>query len=116
MSLCQREQSARKRLEPKRIGIRQGESQGEGQRIGANRGQIRQIDRQRLVPQRLWIGVGQEVPAFNQHVGGDGDLLSGGRRWQQRAVVPHAEIGPRDGAGEIAGDQVEFAEWGWHDG
>ena len=57
--------------------------------------------------QAAWIDGRQEMPAFDQHVAGDGQLHAG-RGMQQRAVVANAQHVARDGALEVAVDQVEF--------
>ena len=88
---------------------RQRQRQREGHRLRAAGGQIAQVDGQRLVAQPLGSHRRQEVPAFDQHVAGDGPLHAGGGL-QQRAVVAHAQHRLRRGAGEVLLDQVEFAK------
>jgi len=54
---------------------------------------VGQVDRQRLVPQRFGIDIGEEVATADEHVDGGHDLRARGGH-EQRGVVPHAE---RDG-------------------
>ncbi|OIQ85252.1 hypothetical protein GALL_329270 [mine drainage metagenome] len=109
----QGEQSGAEAGEPDGVGGRKGQCQRERQRLRPHGGEVRQIHRQRLVAKLERIGSRQEMPALEQHVGRDGQLPAG-RDVQQGAVIPHAEHSAARGAGEIAGDEIEFAEGGSH--
>ena len=93
VGIGQREQALRQRGQPgfilRALG-RQRQGQGEGQRLGAHGGQVAQVDGQRLVAERGRVDVGEEVAAFDQQVGADGELHAG-RGLQQGAVVTDAK-------------------------
>ena len=93
MRIGQREHALRQRGQPgfvlRALG-RQRQGQGEGQRLGAHGGQVAQVDGQRLVAERGRVDVGEEVAAFDQQVGADGELHAG-RGLQQGAVVTDAK-------------------------
>ncbi len=91
----EREQAVAERGEPAFVGARQGERERERVRRGAHRGEVRQIDGERLVAERVRIDVGEEVAAFDQHVRRYRELLAG-RRDDQRAIVADAERRARD--------------------
>jgi hypothetical protein len=86
----EREEAVAKCFEPRFIGARQRERERECVRLRAHRGEVRQIHRERLVAERVWIDIGEEVAAFDQHVRRNGELMAGGRR-DERAVVADAE-------------------------
>ena len=65
----QREQPARKTVEPGRVGGGQGQRQGKTEGYGAHRRQVGQVHRQRLVPQQERVGAGKEMAVLDQHVG-----------------------------------------------
>ncbi len=97
--------------QPRLVQARQRQPQHATDGPRAHGGQVRQVHRQGLVPQRLRIDIGKEMPAFQQQIGAGGHLFSGRHR-KQRAVIPHAQQARRRGAREIARDQIEF---GRHD-
>jgi hypothetical protein len=105
----QPEQAPREALQEGFFRPRQGQRQRESERLRAARGQIAQIDCQRLVPEPFGRDGGQEVAALDQHVGRDRELHAGRRR-EQRAIVADAQRRTARLAREVAGDQVEFAE------
>ncbi len=78
------------RLEPRLVGTRQGQRQREGARLGAHRGEIRQVHGQGLVAECVGRDIGEKMTAFHQHVGGDGELLAAAGT-EQRAVIADAE-------------------------
>jgi hypothetical protein len=87
-----------------------GQRQREADRARAHRGQVRQVHGQALWPSMRRIGAGEEMAAFDQHVGRDRHLHAGRRR-QQRAIVADAEHGAAGtGALEVLFDEVEFGE------
>ena len=100
----------RKAFEKGLVDARHRQRQREGQRLGAAGRQIRQVHRQRLVAKPLRRDRRQEMPPFDQHVARDGQLLPGGQRREQRAIVADAERRAPRGPREVARDQVEFAE------
>ena len=92
-----------------RLGRRQGQGIGGGRR--PHGGQIGQIDAQRLDRQAFRVGIGQEMLACDQGVGGHDQLAAGGRRQQSGVVLEVERFGPAPGQGpEIGGDQIEFAQ------
>jgi hypothetical protein len=70
----QRQHAAGQRRQEGLVGARQRQRQREGQRFGAAGGEVAQVDGQRLVAQPFGRHGGQEVPAFDQHVAGNGQL------------------------------------------
>ena len=105
----EREQAARETAEQLLVDARQGQRQRERHRTRSARGQIAEVDGQRLVAQPLWRHGGQKVTAFDQHVARHRQLHAG-RGGEQRAVVAHTQRGACHGAGEVFRDQIEFAE------
>ena len=88
---------------------RQRERERRPARRRAHRGEVGKVDRERLVAERLGVGAGQEMPAFDQHVGGDRQLQAGVGP-QQRAIVadPHQRV--PGGPIEEAADDFEFVQ------
>jgi len=106
----QREQAGGKCREPLAIRVGQRQRQREGHRPGAHRRQIRQIDRQAFMTERMRFGTRKKVPSFDQHVRRD-RRLHARRGGDQRAVVADAQHGPAGfGALKIVFDQVEFGK------
>ena len=103
----QRQQALREGLQPGRVGLRQRQRQGEGQRLRAAGGEVAEVHGQALVAQAARVDGGQEVPALDQHVAGDGQLHAGRGR-EQGAVVTHAQRAAARRALEETVDQVEF--------
>ena len=107
----QREHAPAESLQPGFVGLRQRQRQREGERPRAHRRQVGQVDRQRLVPERLGVDVVEDMPAADQHVGGDRQALAACRRAEQRAIVADPEQGlPGRAPIEEAADQLELAE------
>src|SRR5207237_6335556 len=77
--------------------------------------EVGKVDRERLVPERARRGVGGEMAALHQHVGGEGEVEPGVGT-QERAVVPHAEqraaVRTAGRAREIARDELELGQTG----
>ncbi len=88
----QGQQSLRKTCQPVRVGTRQGQREQKGARRGPAGGQVAQVDGQRFVPQARRVDGGQKVPAFHQHVGGQGQLMSSAGR-PDGAVIANAHRG-----------------------
>ncbi len=107
MGLREREQALRKTFQPGFIGAGHGQGQQKCARFCATGGQIAEVHGQTFVTQPHRIHGAQEVPAFDQHVGRDGQLVSRARG-QQRAVVANPQIGMAYGSLEEAVNQVEF--------
>ena len=86
---------------------RQTEGKKGSDRTGAHGGQVGKMHGQGLAAQPLGIGVGQEMAAGHQHVGGY-DQFHAGRGLDQRGVVADAQRCGPGRPGEVAGDQFEF--------
>ena len=86
----QGEEAAREGGEPRRRRLGQRAGQQRPARQRAHRRHVGQVHRQRLVPERLGIDVGEEMPALDQHVDRDRELAARRRR-EQRRIVAHAE-------------------------
>ncbi len=113
MRIGKREKSARERGQPAgvAVGQRPGQQRPPGRR--AHRRDVGEVHGQRLVPERLGIDVGQEVPARDQHVHRHRQLLPR-RRHEERRIVADAK---RDGrrsrrTREETRDQLEFVHGG----
>jgi hypothetical protein len=110
MFVGQREQPARKAVQPGRIGAGQGQRQREAERACTHRGQVGQVHRQAFVAEREGVRTGDEVAALDQHVGRYRQLHAGTWR-QQGAVVADAEDGAALAAAhEVLLDEIEFGE------
>ena len=107
MLLRQREKTRTELRQPRFIRLGQRNRQHSPARRGAHRRHVRQIHRQRLVPEQERVGIGQKMRAAYQHVRGHREHVAL-TRLQQRGVVAHAEQRAGRSAGEIAADQVEF--------
>ena len=68
------EETAREGGDPGLVRARQREREKGPARGGTHRGEVGDVHRQRLPAQVLGVGVGEEVRARHQHVGGDGEL------------------------------------------
>ncbi len=105
----ERVEAAHELRDPCGIGIRQCAGEQREPRQRAHRGQVGQVDGERLVPQRARIAAREKVPILDQHVDGD-DVLHAGRRREHRTVVadadPHVRIARL--APEKAVDQLEL--------
>ena len=62
-----------------------------------------------LWPSARGIGAGQEMPPFDEHVGGDRELEAGVGA-QQRAIVADAEQRALRRPVEVAADELEFVQ------
>ncbi|MCY1370183.1 hypothetical protein D9M69_572660 [compost metagenome] len=115
MGVGQGQHAAGQLGQPCRVGLGQGQRQREGARLGPHRGEIGQVDRQRLVAKRAWRHVRKEMAAADQHVGADGEVVARAA-FDQRAVVAHAECGFMHRTREVAADQVELGKRGGRSG
>ena len=79
----------------------------ESDKIRAHRREVGEIDGEGLPAESMRVGVGQEVRAIDQHVGGDRQLHSRRRR-EQRAIVARPEHRLRRRPCEVTRDQIEF--------
>ena len=61
------------------------------------------------MPKQRGSGAGQEVPALDQHIGGNGELGAGARAHERR-IVSDAEDRARRTVCEEAPDDLEFRE------
>ncbi len=107
MLVGQRKQTPGKGGEPVLLRLGQGQSEGKAQRVGAHGGQVAEVHRQGLVAQRLGVDAREEVPAFDQHVGGDRQQVA----WpglQQRAVVANAQHHRRRGHAAFALEMAPY--------
>ena len=104
-----REETARERCNPSRIGVRQGTREQRPARGGAHRRHVGQVDCKRLVPESFGIDIGKKVSSRDQHVHRDRQLAARCRR-EQRRIVAHAEHRMPHGTAEEAVDQLEFGE------
>ena len=87
----------------------QRERQQKSERPSALGGKIGEIDAQRLAGDRAGRIVGEEMHARDQRVGGEHEVFAG-RRTHQRRVVAQAQARRPGQRGEIAGDEIVFAE------
>src|SRR5690606_25626941 len=95
--------------EPGLVGARQAYREQEAEGLGAHRGEVRQIDGQRLVAEIGRRHAGEEMSPFDQDVAGDGDLAMLARG-DQRAVVADAQWrAPGRAPVEETPDQLELA-------
>ena len=86
----QRDEPARERGEPGRRRPTAAHRQQRPARRRAHRRQIRQVDRQRLVAERLGFGVREEMAALDEHVDRHGEFAAG--RWRdERRIVADAD-------------------------
>ena len=94
------------------VGLRQRQRQGRPRRACAHRGQITEVDRQRLVAERSGIGIDGKMSPLDQGVDAHRERLPS-RRLQQRAVVTDTDqdiIAGSGRMGEVLPDQVEFGD------
>lgn len=96
-------------LDPRLVHRRQREREQEPARVGAHRGQVGQVDRERLVPEAPRLRARREVRALGERVGGE-RKDEARRRTHERAVVAHPERGGARRAGEVPRDQLELGQ------
>ena len=109
MLIRQREKTARERRQPGFVDRGQRTRQQRPARRRAHRRQIRQVDRQRLVAERLGFRPGEKMAALDEHVDRRGDFETG--RWRdQRRIVADAEHGVARRAPEVPLDELEFGQ------
>ncbi|OIQ72561.1 hypothetical protein GALL_458090 [mine drainage metagenome] len=101
------EQAVGKGGQPGFVSLRQRDREQGPARQGSHGGEVGKVDRQRFPAELARIGVGEEVRARYQHVGGDGQFHAGGG-CQQCGIVADAQYGIRRGAGEMAPDEGKF--------
>jgi hypothetical protein len=106
-ALGKRVEACGKRLQPRGLGSRQSDRQRRPARRGTHRGKIGEVDGERLVAERARLDAGKKMPAFDQHVGGHGEIQAGIGP-QQRAIVADAESRTLRRPREIAADQFEL--------
>ncbi len=110
-TLGEREEPRGERLQPGLIGLRQADREQRPLRRRAHRREVGQVDGERLVTERARLGIGREVPPFDQHVGGDRELEAGVRA-QQGAVVadPDQRALALRRPLEVTADEVELVQ------
>ncbi len=106
-ALGKREEALRERGDPFFVGIRERDCEQRPARVGAHRGEIREIDGERLVPELARIRPREEMASGEQHVGRDRKNHPGLGR-EQGAVVAHSEHCARRRPGEILADDLEL--------
>ena len=109
MALGQGEKPRGESGEPVRVRRRQRDREQRPARRGAHRGEVGEIDGERLVAERARLRAGREVPALDQHVGGDRELEARVRA-QQRAIVADPDQRPFRRTVEVAADDLELVQ------
>jgi len=84
--LGEREHARGEGLDPRLVGVGQGDREQEPARVGAHRREVREVHRERLGAEAPRVGAGQEVRALGERVGGEREDQPG-RRLQECAVV-----------------------------
>ena len=94
------------------VEFRQGKGQQRPARLRAHRRQVAEIDGQRLVADIPGVGIGEEMHARVQGIGGDHRRFPGGD-FQDRGVVADAQPQSSAATGSFtdAVDEFEFSHW-----
>src|SRR5258706_1103589 len=103
------EQAVGEALQPGLVRRGQRERERDPARRGAGRGEVGEIHGERLVAERARLGARREVPAFDEHVGGDRELRAFAHA-DAGAVVAYSLYGASCRPGEEAADDLKFAD------
>ena len=102
-----REEAARKGLEPCQIGARQRTGKERPARTGAHRRHVGKVHGQGLVPERFRVDVREKMRSGDHHVDRHRELASGGGR-NQRRIVADTEHSVMCGTAEETIDKLEL--------